>query len=165
MQVRPERPEDASIIRALTTAAFEGRPFSDGTEAQVIDALRAAGALTLSLVATEGEDILGHVAFSPVTINGEAGDWYGLGPVSVWPDGQRQGMGQALIREGIRRLQARGAGGCVLLGDPAYYGRFGFEADPDLWCAGAPAGAFQRLILAGPRPRGEVRFHPAFDTP
>lgn len=165
MQIRPERPEDATTIRALSDAAFKGMPFSDETEAAVIDALRAAGALTLSLVATKGDEILGHVVFSPVTINGEAGDWYGLGPVSVWPDHQRAGVGQALIREGLRRLQSLGAGGCVLLGNPAYYRRFGFESDPALYNPGAPPGAFQHLTLKGSRPAGEVRFHPAFDAP
>lgn len=164
MQIRPERPQDAATIRALTDAAFKPMPFSDQTEARVIDGLRAAGALTLSLVAEEGGDILGHVAFSPVTINGEAGDWYGLGPVSVWPDRQRAGVGQALIREGLRQLQALGAGGCVLLGAPAYYRRFGFQRDPDLYETGAPPGAFQHLTLSGVRPSGEVRFHPAFDV-
>ena len=165
MQIRSERPGDAATIRALTDAAFKGKAFSDGTEAKVVDALRAAGALTLSLVATEDGDIVGHVAFSPVSINGEAGDWYGLGPVSVWPDRQLTGIGQALIREGLQRLRSMGAGGCVLLGDPAYYARFGFENDPDLCCAGAPAWAFQRLSLDGSRPTGEASVHPAFDAP
>ena len=164
MQIRLERPEDATTIHALTDAAFEGMPFSDDTEARVIVALRAAGALTLSLVATQGGEIVGHVAFSPVTINGTAGDWYALGPVSVWPDRQRTGIGQALIREGLRRLQSTGAGGCVLLGDPAYYARFGFENDPHFRHAGAPPWAFQCLTLNGPRPRGEVTFHPGFDV-
>lgn len=164
MQIRLERPEDAATIRALTDAAFKGMAFSDQTEARVIDALRAAGALSLSLVATLSDDIVGHVAFSPVTINGEAGDWYGLGPVSVWPDRQRAGIGQGLIREGLGRLQSMGAGGCVLLGDPAYYARFGFENDPQLRHAGAPAWAFQVLTLNGDRPRGEVSFHPGFDV-
>ena len=165
MQIRLERPEDATTIRALTDAAFKGMPFSDQTESKVIDALRAAGVLTLSLVATERSQILGHVAFSPVRINGEAGDWYGLGPVSVWPDRQRTGIGQAVIRDGLQRLRSLGAGGCVLLGNPAYYGRFGFESDPDLFYnVGAPPGAFQRLTLDGSRPSGEVTFHPAFDA-
>lgn len=164
MKIRPERPEDATTIHALTDAAFKGMPFSDNTEARVVDALRAADALTLSLVATFDDEIVGHVAFSPVMINGRAGDWYGLGPVSVWPDRQRIGIGQALIREGLARLAAMGAGGCVLLGDPAYYVRFGFRNDPDLRHAGAPAWAFQCLTLNGPRPSGDVRFHPAFDV-
>lgn len=165
MQIRLERPEDATTIHALTDTAFKGMPFSDDTEASVIDALRAAGALTLSLVATQGGEIVGHVAFSPVTINGEAGDWYGLGPVSVWPNLQRQGIGQSLIREGLGRLKSMGAGGCVLLGNPAYYRRFGFENDPDLRHAGAPSWAFQCLTLNGHRPIGEVSFHPCFDGP
>ena len=164
MKIRLERLGDETTIRVLTDTAFKGMRFSDDTEAEVIDGLRAAGALTLSLVATEGEQILGHVAFSPITINGEAGDWYGLGPVSVWPDHQRKGIGQALIREGLRRLQTMNAGGCVLLGNPTYYGRFGFESDPDLHNLGAPPGAFQRLTLDGSRPRGEARFHPAFEA-
>jgi putative acetyltransferase len=163
MQIRLERPDDATTIHALTGTAFKGMPFSDDTEAKVIDALRIAGALALSLVATQGGAIVGHVAFSPVTINGEVGDWYGLGPVSVWPFRQRKGIGQALIREGLRRLHSMGAGGCVLLGDPAYYARFGFENDRDLRHAGAPIWAFQCLTLNGPRPSGEVAFHPAFD--
>ncbi|WP_293900836.1 N-acetyltransferase [Phenylobacterium sp.] len=164
MRIRLERPEDAPTIRALTDAAFKGMPFSNQTEAKVIDALRAAGALTLSLVATEGSEIVGHVAFSPVKINGEASDWYGLGPVSVWPDRQRTGIGQALIRDGIRRLRSLSAGGCVLFGNPAYYRRFGFESDPDLYDVDAPPGAFQRLPLNSSRPRGEVSFHPAFEV-
>lgn len=164
MQIRLERPEDATTIHAVTEVAFKGMRFSDNTEAKVIDALREAGALVLSLVATQGDEIVGHIAFSPVTINGEAGDWYGLGPVSVRPDHQRTGIGRALIGEGLRRLRSMGAGGCVLLGDPAYYARFGFENDPGLSHAGAPAWAFQCLTLNGPRPRGEVRFHPGFDV-
>lgn len=164
MHIRPERPEDAATIHALTDAAFAGMPFSDQTEARVVDGLRAAGALTLSLVATEADEILGHVAFSPVTVNGEAVGWYGLGPVSVWPARQRSGVGQALIRDGLQRLAALGAGGCVLLGDPAYYRRFGFANDPSLHLVGAPPWAFQCLTLDGPRPEGEVRFHPAFDV-
>lgn len=164
MHIRPERPEDAAVIHALTKAAFDGMPFSDQTEARVIDALRAAGALTLSLVAAEADEIIGHVAFSPVTVNRGVAGWYGLGPVSVWPARQRTGIGQALIRDGLRRLRALGAGGCVLLGDPAYYRRFGFERDPDLYVVGAPPGAFQRLSLNGPSPKGQVSFHPAFDV-
>jgi putative acetyltransferase len=164
MHIRPERPEDAAAIRALTDAAFAGMPFSNQTEARVIDGLRAAGALTLSLVATEADAIIWHVAFSPVTVNGQAVGWYGLGPVSVWPARQRRGVGQALIREGLEQLRALGAGGCVLLGDPAYYRRFGFESDPELYAVGVPPGAFQRLTLAGARPKGQVSFHPAFDV-
>jgi putative acetyltransferase len=164
MQITPERPEDAAAIRALTEAAFKDMPHSNQTEARIIDALRAARALTLSLVAIEDGVIVGHAAFSPVQIAGAPGDWYGLGPVSVRPDRQRSGIGQALIREGLQRLKSRKAAGCVVLGDPAYYGRFGFEADPDLHYGDAPPVYFQRIILEGPPPKGEVRFHRGFDA-
>ena len=97
MNIEQERPQDASAIRALTQAAFEGVAYSQQTEARIVDALRAAGALTISLVAMVEDRIVGHAAFSPVEINGVAGGWYGLGPVSVSPALQGQGIGQALI--------------------------------------------------------------------
>ena len=158
-----ERPEDAATVRAVTDAAFKDKPYSN-QEARIIDALRAAGALTISLVMIQDGEIVGHAAFSPVRINGAAVDWYGLGPVSVRPDQQRRGIGQALIRDGLQRLQSMNAAGCVLLGDPAYYCRFGFESDPELYHGDVPPGHFQRLMLAGSPPRGEVSFHPGFDV-
>lgn len=160
--ILPERPGDAEAIREVTRAAFEGMALSDGTEPTIPAGLRAAGALAVSLVALEGRAVVGHAAFSPVTIDGADPGWFGLGPVSVRPDRQRRGIGTALIRRGLARLDALGAGGCVVLGDPGYYGRFGFEADPALVYAGAPSRFFQRLVIAPPPPTGEVRFHPAF---
>ena len=164
MQIRQERPEDVDAIRAVTAAAFVGMPHSRQTEARIVDALRTAGALTISLVAIQEREIVGHVAFSPVRISGATGDWHGLGPVSVRPDRQRKGVGQALIRDGLRRLRALDAAGCVLLGEPAYYRRFGFESDPDLSYGDVPARYFQRLVFNGPAPKGEASFHPAFDV-
>lgn len=164
MEIRSERPEDAIAIRAITDAAFKDMPHSDQTEAKIVDALRSSGALTLSLVAGQNGEIIGHAAFSPVRINGADLDWYGLGPVSVRPDQQRMGIGQLLIRAGLRQLQSIHAAGCVVLGDPTYYGRFGFESDPRLYYADAPAVYFQRLIFTGGAPVGEVSYHPAFDT-
>lgn len=155
---------DATAIRRLTEAAFKGVPYSDETEAQIVDALRAASALTISLVAIEAGDIVGHAAFSPVSINGAAGDWYGLAPVSVTPEQQRRGIGQALIRDGLHRLKSMKAAGCVVLGDPGYYGRFGFESDPELYYGEVPPGYFQRLIFTGPSPKGDVHYHPGFDA-
>ncbi|WP_269931134.1 GNAT family N-acetyltransferase [Aminobacter sp. HY435] len=163
MKIRPEQPGDVETIRLLTQAAFKNAPHSSQTEAAIVDALRDAGALTVSLVAVEGDQIVGHVAFSPVTINGKDADWYGLGPVSVWPDRQAKGIGQALIREGLGRLKQRGAGGCVVLGDPGYYGRFGFASDPGLRYGDIPPEYFQRLAF-GPAPKGEVAYHPGFDA-
>lgn len=163
MQIRPERPEDASTIHSMTVSAFATVPYGDGSEGRIIDALRAADALTLSLVADMGGEIVGQVTFSPVTIDGKSGPWFGLGPVAVTPDRHSAGIGSALIREGLSQLSAGGAELCVLLGNPAYYSRFGFENDPALTYDGGPAAAFQRLVLRGTAPTGKVDFHAAFD--
>lgn len=162
MIIRPEHPLDIPAIRALITAAFAGAPHSSGTEAAIVDALRNARALALSLVAVDEEEVIGHAAFSPVAIDGQAGSWFGLGPVAVRPDRQRGGVGRTLIAEGLRQLRERGAKGCVVLGDPAYYGRFGFRADPALCYPGVPALYFQRLGFDGDGPTGTVAYHPAF---
>lgn len=164
MIVRDERAEDADAIRVITDAAFAGMPHSAGTEAAIVDGLRSADALTISLVADEGGAVLGHVAFSPVAIDGEHYGWFGLGPVSVAPARQRQGIGDALIRAGLARLEQQGAQGCVVLGDPRYYRRFGFVADPALRYPGVPQEYFQRLVLDGAAAAGVVAYHPAFDA-
>lgn len=161
-RLREERAGDEAVIAALASAAFEGVPYSDGTEAAIIDALRKAGALTLSLVAEDERGICGHAAFSPVRISGEGAGWYGLGPVSVAPERQGAGIGGALIREGLTRLREMGAAGCVVLGDPGYYPRFGFQADPALRYAGAPAEYFMALNFTGAEASGEVTYHPGF---
>lgn len=165
LRICSERPEDAAQIAEITTAAFEPMPFSDGGEVRVVAGLRKADAYTLSLVAiaTDG-NLVGHIAFSPVRIDGQPSDWYGLGPVSVAPATQRRGIGSALILEGLDRLKDLGAGGCVLLGDPNYYARFGFQSVPTLTYRGKPNRYFQRLVLRGPPPEGDVSFHPAFDS-
>ena len=97
-----------------------------------------------------------------MTIAGARCGWLGLGPLSVRPEQQRRGIGTALVGEGLARLRARGAAGCVLLGDPGYYRRFGFEADAGLTFAGAPPEYFLRLLLAGPAAAGPVAYQPAF---
>lgn len=164
MHIRPERPGDIDAIRDLTAAAFKDMIHSSRTEAAIVDALRNAGALTISLVAVQESDVVGHVAFSPVTINGESKGWYGLGPVSVRPDQQRKGIGQSLIRTGLEHLQQMGARGCVVLGEPSYYSRFGFTGDPDLRYGDVPSEYFQCLTFTGTVPRGEVAYHPGFNA-
>ena len=165
MQIRPELSTDEKAISTVISAAFLKAEHSAGNETQIVDALRKAGSLTVSLVATENGEVVGHVAFSPVTIDGLSVGWYGLGPVAVVPGCQRMGTGSALIEAGLNELRARGADGCVVLGDPAYYSRFGFEADPKIRLAGVPPNYFQRLILGGPRRTGLVEYHPAFEVP
>lgn len=164
MKIRAERPEDADTIRSLTRAAFATAPHSSQTEAAIVDALRDAGALTLSLVAEDDGEILGHVAFSPVTVDGKDLGWYGLGPISVWPDRQGRGIGQALVRKGLEELRLLGAKGCVLVGDPAYYGRFGFVTDPRLTYGDIPAQYVQGLAFGDELPSGDIAFHEGFDA-
>jgi putative acetyltransferase len=163
MHIRDERPEDADTIFNITEVAFRDMPHSDGDEQHLVNALRADGALTLSLVAELEGAAVGHIAFSAVTINGDAGHWYGLGPVSVLPELHNQGIGSALIREGLTRLEALGAEGCVLLGHADYYPRFGFVADPELTYGDRVTPNFMRLVIKGDAPKGKVAYHPAFE--
>jgi putative acetyltransferase len=164
MHIRAETPADEAAIAATASAAFAAVAHSAGTEAAIIAALRGAGALTLSLVACDGEAIVGHVAFSPVVIAVSQGEWFGLGPVSVLPARQRTGLGSALVTQGLAQLEAQGAAGCVVLGDPRYYRRFGFSRDPALTYGNFPPGLFQRLCFAGSPPSGAANYHPAFNT-
>lgn len=160
--IRPEEASDRQAISDLTGAAFADLEISDHTEHLVIDRLRGAGALTISLVAESEGRVVGHIAFSPVTMSDGTTGWFGLGPVSVLPELQRRGIGDALIREGLSRLKASGARGCCLVGHPGYYGRFGFVNTPDLAHEGVPPEAFFVLPFEGCVPRGKVSFHDAF---
>ncbi len=162
--IRTEIVGDADAIRTLTHEAFRDAPHSSGTEAAIVDALRAAGALSLSLVAHDSGQIVGHVAFSPVRIERAEGRWFGLGPISVRADHRRRGIGAALVREGLSRLRQAAAAGIVVLGDPVWYGRFGFVSDGALRYGDIPAEYLQRTIFTGSPPTGEVRYHPAFDA-
>ncbi len=162
MPLRPERSGDEDAISALTTAAFRGLPYASGTEAQIIERLRVKGALTLSLVDSRAEILIGHIAFSPVTIDEIEIGWYGLGPVSVAPEYQGRGAGSALVVEGLNRLRILGAMGCVLLGAQRFYSRFGFERTNGLVYPGAPPEDFLALSFTGAVPEGTVKFHPAF---
>lgn len=160
--IRLEEPRDHPVIHATTAEAFRDMPFSDGNEPDLIDTLRDDGDLYLSLVAETADRIVGHIAFSPVAIGDGTTGWYGLGPVSVLPELQRRTIGSQLVRRGIADLQERGARGIVLLGSPDYYGRFGFEHDPQLAYPGPPPEYFQRLVLEGAAPTGTVSYAPAF---
>ncbi|GEM_PF-799366 len=116
MQIRSERPGEGDAIHALTRAAFVDAPHSSHTEQYIVDALRRAGALAVSLVAEDADGIVGHVALSKVQLSDGSPGWYGLGPISVAPGRQGQGVGSALMRAAVEALRARGAAGCVLLG-------------------------------------------------
>ncbi|WMJ69634.1 N-acetyltransferase [Stenotrophomonas sp. 24(2023)] len=162
--IRPETPADIAGIHALTAAAFANAEHSSHTEQYIVDALRARGELTLSLLAERDGLVAGHVAVSPVTLSNDHPGWYGLGPISVAPALQGQGIGSALMQAALAALQSRGARGCVLLGDPDYYRRFGFRAEAGLVLPGVPAAYFQALCWQPPVPEAEVAYSPAFDA-
>lgn len=163
LAIRAEAPGDAETIAALTASAFRSAPQASGTEAAIIAALRLAGTLELSLVAEEAQELVGQITFSPVTIDGRHDDWFGLGPVSVLPDRQGIGIGSRLVREGLARLRSAGERGCVLIGNPAYYSRFGFVGDTGLTYADVPAKYIQQLAFQGPFRTGVLRYAEAFE--
>lgn len=160
--IRPETAADVDAITEVTVAAFATLAISSHTEQFIVAALRAAGALTLSLVAEVDGRVVGHIAFSPVVISDGTPGWYGLGPVSVLPAYQRQGIGKALILEGLSRLKAMHARGCCLVGHPDYYPKFGFRNVPGLGVDGVPPEAFFALSFDGRMPQGAVTHHEAF---
>jgi putative acetyltransferase len=160
--IRDETNADIGAITEVTIAAFKTLAISNHTEQFIIEALRAANALTVSLVAELDGRVIGHVAFSPVTISDGTPSWYGLGPVSVLPAYQRQGLGAALIHEGLSRLKNVNPAGCCLVGHPEYYKRFGFENVDGLGLEGVPPDVFFALSFDGNVPQGVVAFHEAF---
>jgi putative acetyltransferase len=162
MIIREEIQEDHAAIADVTAKAFADMKYSDQIEPMIIGRLREAGALALSLVGIDHGDIVGQATFSPITIDEADIGWFGLGPVSVRPDRQGQGIGGLLIRQGLNQLRARGAAGCVVLGDPAYYQRFGYENDEALRYVEAPSQFFMRLSFVDNVPAGRVQYHPAF---
>jgi putative acetyltransferase len=160
--IRNETHDDVCAITEVTIAAFKTLEISNHTEQFIIDALRAAKALTVSLVAEIDGRVIGHIAFSPVTISDGTPNWYGLGPVSVLPEHQRTGIGKALIREGLSRLRDLNAQGCCLVGHPDYYRKFGFKNMFGLALEGVPQEFFFALSFDGHTPRGTVAFHEGF---
>lgn len=162
MNIRHETTSDIPFIRDVTAKAFQDAPHSDQTEQLIIDALRDVDALTLSIVADSDGEVIGHVAVSPVTISDGSHGWFGLGPISVLPDQQGKGVGSQLMEQAIAELKQLGASGCVVLGDPSYYARFGFKMVPGLIFEGAPAEYFMALCFNGETPQGTVTYHAAF---
>ena len=164
MTIRNEQAQDIEAISRLTEAAFRNEEYSSHTEHFIVNALRRTGQLSISLVAAEHDEILGHVAISPVSISSGVTGWYGLGPISVRPDRQGKGIGSALMWAALQQLRQQGAAGCVVLGDPAYDGRFGFKAHPGLELPDVPPEYFQALSFTGELPVGVVKYAAAFDA-
>lgn len=160
MLIRNETTADIPAISRLVTEAMLLLPQSTGTEACIVEMLRAEHALALSLVAEEQGEVIGYLAASAAWI-GTQGGWGLIGPLAVLPSRHRQGIGTALMAEAVRRLRTTSRG-AALVGDPAYYGRFGFRSFPGLSVAGCPPEVVQALPFDDIEPRGELLHHPAF---
>lgn len=158
----PERAQDKEAIETVICQAFEHQEDGEQREAVIVNSLRDSGALSLSLVALMNEVLVGHIAFSRVTIDDHDLGWFGLDPVSVLPEKQKQGIGQALVRKGLEELKSLGAQGCVVLGDPRYYKKFGFQKHPQLVFPGLSAEHFLALSFTSDLPYGKVAYHRAF---
>lgn len=164
INIRSEQAGDAQRIHEVTAAAFLNAPHTDHTEQFIVNKLRESGALSVSLVAEEDGRIVGHVALSAVTISDGSEHWYGLGPISVLPDCQSRGVGSKLMEAAIQALKECQAQGCVLLGDPGYYHRFGFVPLEGLTLPDVPPEYFQALLLDGTSPVGCVTYHESFSA-
>jgi putative acetyltransferase len=164
MQIRTERPEDIPGIRTVNLTAFDTR-----TEADLVDALRSHAEPVISLVAEEYQVIVGHILFSPATLTGHSDVRIaGLAPMAVVPERQRQGIGTALVREGLDRCRQLGFAAVIVVGHPEYYPRFGFTPASRFGIAceyDVPENVFMALELEREALKGKagtVRYHPAF---
>lgn len=160
--IRPETPADYAAIHDVTKRAFAPMPYAEGNEQILIGKLRDAGALARSLVAEHEGAVIGQVSFSYAFASDGSPGWYALGPISVEPVLKHQGIGGQLINAGIAWLRDQDAAGCVLIGNPAYYSRFGFRCFPELTPEGMPAQYYQILPLRVEQPDVVVGFHPLF---
>jgi putative acetyltransferase len=164
IEIHAERPGDETTVYQINQAAF-GRD----AEAELVDKLRAGGDYLAFVAVIQGE-IVGHIAFTLVTIDGSSTQGMGLGPVAVLPAHQRQGVGGRLIRHGLHHVREAGWPFVVVLGHSTYYPHFGFAPASRFklrsqW-PGVPDEAFMAILFAPdalPAAGGVVRYRPAFD--
>ena len=160
--IEDERLGDVAAIRALTLDAFDGKPFSDGDEADVIDRLRADGDLLLSLVVRDGDSVIGQVTYSKAVLaNGDAG-WMVVGPIAVEPSRQGEGIGRALMEAGEAAMRALGAKGITVLGDPKLYARFGYVQHTAMTLDGELGEYLQVKSFGATIPATTISYKPAF---
>lgn len=159
-QIRQEKPGEEEAIRDLVAQAFAPMPYGDENDQHIVGRLRDAGALVLSLLAVSGKTVIGQVALSPATIG--SGRYLCLGPVAVLPEHQGKGIGSDLIHHALGVAQAYGRDGVVLMGNPAYYERFGFKRYPAVTYDGEGA-EYVQILPIGADPAGAVTFHRAFN--
>lgn len=164
VEIRSEKPEDIALVRHVHQQAFHR-----ANEARLVELLRAAGKARLSLVAEQDGQVVAHLLFSPVTLDPARPDlrFVGLAPVGVLPESQKQGIGSRLIREGLKACREAGYEAVVVLGDPAFYSRFGcscasayglgneYGADEDFMVVELRQGALAGIT-------GTVKYQPEF---
>ena len=160
--IRPEHADDYTAIYDVTKRAFAPMPFSDGDEQELIGRFRDAGVLALSLVAEKDGAVVGQITLTPALAADGSPGWFALGPIAVAPEFQSKKIGSKLMKAAIAWLGEQEAAGCVLVGNPAYYYRFGFEPYPVLAPKGEPAEYYQILPLRVQEPNVVVGFHPLF---
>jgi len=163
IEIHPETASEIDGIRDINIAAFRDHPISRQTEHLIVDALRDAGALEVSLVAVSEGRVVGHIAFSKARVGDSESGWFLLGPVAVRPDLQGQGIGSALVESGLDELRSKRAAGCVLVGDPGYYRRFGFSTFPGLEYEGVPGEYVLGLPFGDAEPSGRIVANAAFE--
>ncbi|SEH58767.1 GNAT family N-acetyltransferase [Magnetospirillum fulvum] len=160
MRIRTESDGDIAAIGRVVTEALRLLAQSTGTEAGIVERLRAEGGMIFSLVAEEDGQIIGSLVASPARV-GQQDGWGLIGPLAVSPARHRQGIGSALMAEALRRLRGS-CRGAALVGDPGYYHRFGFRTFPGLGVTGCPPEVVLALPFTDIVPRGELIHHPAF---
>jgi len=162
--IRDQTVADFATVHELVIAAFKTLPIACGREQFLMDELWRSGAATVALVAEEDSIVIGQAAFSKVLVGGADVSWHGCGPVSVLPPRHKQGIGSAMMREGLNCLRALGSKGCVVVGHPAYYPRFGFTCTDAMTLPGVPPDVFMAIRFDGDIPKGEVSFDKAFEA-
>ena len=162
ISIRPEQPDDHDAIWQITKDAFADMPYAGGDEQDLVNVLRSIGALSLSLVATDGDELVGQATFSPATISSNTGNWFALGPISVKPGRQSEGIGGELIEAGIDAIRELDAWGCILTGNPDYYSRHGFSLAPEHCPTNESSEYFMLRMIKDQVPTGKFAFHDAF---
>ena len=163
-QIRPENGDDKAAVFVVNTAAFP-----TDAEARLVDALRESAMPYVSLVVVQGDELLGHIMFTPVTLAPvDDLNIMGLAPMAVLPERQNGGIGTALVEAGLHRCRALGVGAVAVLGHPDYYPRFGFTPSAN-WRIKSeydvPEEAFMIMELSPghlERRHGTISYHPAF---
>lgn len=163
IEIHPETASEIDDICKINVEAFRDHPISRQTEHLIVAALRDSAALEVSLVAVSEGRTVGHIAFSKAGVGDSGSDWFLLGPVAVLPDVQGRGIGSALVESGLAELRTRNASGCVLVGDPGFYCRFGFSTFPGLSYSGVPHEYVLGLPFTEAQPSGAIVANKAFE--